>query len=137
MVGRSPTKLETFAQSWAASPDISAKLSVLPWDELGDRLPKAGLVVNATPVGMHPQVGVSPLSGGELGRLREGAIAYDLIYTPRPTQFLQQASAAGLTAIDGLEMLVQQGAAALEIWLGTPAPVEVMRQTLLDYLSQK
>ncbi|MEL6456048.1 MAG: shikimate dehydrogenase, partial [Cyanobacteria bacterium J06623_5] len=39
-------------------------------------------------------------------------------------------------SIDGLEMLVQQGAAALEIWLGQPAPVEVMRQTLLNYLGQ-
>ena len=137
VVGRSPTKLKAFAQSWTASPEISAKLSVLPRDALSDRLPKAGLVVNATPVGMHPQVGASPLSDGEIGRLGAGAIAYDLIYTPRPTQFLQQAIAAGITAIDGLEMLVQQGAAALEIWLGTPAPTEVMRQTLLDYLSQK
>ncbi|MEO0888295.1 MAG: shikimate dehydrogenase, partial [Cyanobacteria bacterium J06648_10] len=63
------------------------------------------------------------------------AIAYDLIYTPRPTCFLQQAAAQGLVAIDGLEMLVQQGAAALEIWLEQPAPVGVMRQALLDYLA--
>ncbi len=137
VVGRSPAKLEAFAQSWVAVPEISSKLVVLTQDKLVGLLPKAGLVVNATPVGMHPQVDASPLSVDEIGLMNSEAIAYDLIYTPRPTSFLQQASAAGLIAIDGLEMLVQQGAAALEIWLGTPAPVNVMRQTLLDYLDQK
>lgn len=134
VMGRSPDKLAQFAQSWSAAPAISAKLSVLPWDHLADYLPKAGLVVNATPLGMHPKVGVSPLNDREMGLIKPGSIAYDLIYTPRPTRFLQDAIAAGLTPIDGLEMLVQQGAAALEIWLAQPAPVDIMRQTLLNYL---
>lgn len=137
VAGRSPEKRQAFAQSWASSPDIAAKLSVVTWDSLDEYLPKAGLVVNATPLGMHPYVDKSPLSEQEIGLMREGAIAYDLIYTPRPTQFLQWAEAAGHLAIDGLEMLVQQGSAALEIWLGQPAPVAVMRQSLLDYLSEK
>ncbi len=135
VVGRS--KLEPFAQSWSAGGAIASKLSVFPWQDLAEYLPKAGLVVNATPLGMHPHVESSPLSDLEIGLMKGGAIAYDLIYTPRPTRFLQQASAAGLTAIDGLEMLVQQGAAALEIWIGQPAPVAVMRQALLDYLASR
>ena len=136
--GRSHSKLEAFAQSWTASPSIANSLSVFTWDELPSYLPKAGLVVNATPVGMHPNVGASALSDAEMNSLGRDLpatapnVAYDLIYTPRPTQFLQQASAAGLVAIDGIEMLVQQGAAALEIWLGQPAPVDVMRRSLLS-----
>ncbi|MEI2422546.1 shikimate dehydrogenase, partial [Arthrospira platensis SPKY2] len=59
------------------------------------------------------------------------AIAYDLIYTPRPTRFLQLAKNQGAVAIDGLEMLIQQGAAALEIWLQQPIPISVMRQSLI------
>ena len=137
VVGRSPDKLANFAESWSASPEVSTRLRTISWNELGDRLPEAGLVVNATPIGMHPWENASPLDEREIGLMRESAIAYDLIYTPRPTQFLRQASAAGLIAIDGLEMLVQQGAAALEIWINQPAPVDIMRQTLLDYLSQK
>ncbi|MEM9087614.1 MAG: shikimate dehydrogenase [Cyanobacteria bacterium P01_F01_bin.53] len=137
VVGRSLDKLEAFAQSWSAAPEIAEKLAVVPWEQLGEHLPKAGLVVNATPLGMHPEVNASPLSEAEIGRMGSGAIAYDLIYTPRPTRFLQKAHDAGLTAIDGLEMLVQQGAAALEIWLEQPAPVDVMRQTLLDYLANR
>jgi len=137
VVGRSPEKLAQFAQSWSNLPDIANLIKTMTWEELPAQLPKAGLVVNATPVGMHPNVGASPVSEPAMGLLPEGAIAYDLIYTPRPTQFLQQAENRGLTAIDGLEMLVQQGAAALEIWLGQPAPVDVMRQTLLDYLAAR
>jgi shikimate dehydrogenase len=66
--------------------------------------------------------------------LPSGAIAYDLIYTPNPTQFLQQAKQQGAITIDGLEMLVQQGAAALKIWLGQTPPVDIMRQSLQQHL---
>jgi shikimate dehydrogenase len=61
-------------------------------------------------------------------------VVYDLIYTPRPTKLLEIAGANGCLAIDGLEMLIQQGAAALEIWLGKAAPVNIMRQALLQRL---
>jgi shikimate dehydrogenase len=69
--------------------------------------------------------------------LQPGAIAYDLIYNPRPTLFLQQATQHGAITLDGLEMLVQQGAAALELWLGQPVPVDVMRQALEEYLADR
>ena len=136
VVGRNLEKLAWFAESWVKSPDIAARLKVMTWDELPTQLYKAGLVVNATPVGMHPSVNASVLSDEEIKLLPADAIAYDLIYTPRPTKFLQQAAAAGLSTVDGLEMLVQQGAAALEIWLERPAPVDVMRRSLLDHLAQ-
>ena len=136
VVGRSPDKLAYFAESWAHVPHIASRLKVMTWDELTHQLPKTDLLVNATPLGMHPEIDVSPLSEAEMAMLKLGAIAYDLIYTPRPTKFLQQATAAGILAIDGLEMLVQQGAAALEIWLAQPAPVDVMRQALLAHLGQ-
>lgn len=134
VVGRSPDKLETFAESWAQTPDIASKLAVLPWEQLPDLLPETDLLVNTTPVGMAPHSGLSPLYPAWFCRMPTGAIAYDLIYTPRPTQFLRAAQAAGLVTLDGLEMLVQQGAAALEIWLKQPAPVAVMRDSLLSYL---
>ncbi|MGL4620130.1 MAG: shikimate dehydrogenase, partial [Chroococcidiopsis sp.] len=70
----------------------------------------------------------------EMAVLKQGAIAYDLIYTPRPTLFLKQAQQQGAMTIDGLEMLVQQGAAALKIWLQQPVPVEIMRQALQQQL---
>ncbi len=134
VVGRSGEKLTKFDQSWQTSP-LKPNLSVHSWDQLEALLPKAMLVVNATPVGMAPQVEASPLGADQIGLLPSQAIAYDLIYTPRPTQFLQQADRAGLTTFDGLEMLVQQGAAALEIWTQQPPPVEVMQRALIDHVS--
>lgn len=136
IVGRSPAKLAQFAKSWSATPSIAKRINVINWDGLSNLLPTADLLVNATPLGMHPNTEASILSDGEIATVKKDVIAYDLIYTPRPTQFLRQAAAAGLRTIDGLEMLVQQGAAALEIWIDQPAPVDVMRQTLLNHLAQ-
>jgi shikimate dehydrogenase len=72
-----------------------------------------------------------------MATLPSDSIAYDLIYTPSPTQFLKLAEAQGAMIFDGLEMLVQQGAIALEKWLGKPVPVDTMRQALVDHLARK
>ena len=133
VVGRDPEKLHTFAQSWQRSP-LSPTLSVHSWAELPNLLPTAGLLVNTTPVGMHTQAALSPVPETLLDRLQPGTIVYDLIYNPRPTELLQQAAQRGTIVLDGLEMLVQQGAAALEIWLQQPAPIEVMRRALTEQL---
>ena len=134
VVGRNMQRLEEFANSWSNSP-ISENLQVDQWEELSKLIPQANLLVNTTPIGMYPKVDESPLSVEEIANLPTGAIAYDLIYIPKPTQFLEQAEKQGAIAIDGLEMLVQQGVAALKIWLQPETvPVEVMRQALQKHL---
>lgn len=135
IVGRNPVKLADFQISWQDSP-LQPPLSVYPWAQLPALLPQADLVVNTTPIGMHPQEAASPLTADELRLVRGNAIAYDLIYTPSPTRFLALAAQMGLTTFDGLEMLVQQGAAALEIWLQSPVPVDTMRRSLLAHLGR-
>jgi shikimate dehydrogenase len=134
VVGRNVQRLQEFRDSWSNSP-ISENLQVHQWEELSKLIPQANLLVNTTPIGMYPKVDESPLSIEEIVNLPTGAIAYDLIYIPKPTQFLEQAEKQGAIAIDGLEMLVQQGVAALKIWLQQEnIPVEVMRQALLNQL---
>jgi shikimate dehydrogenase len=133
VVGRDAEKLEEFLDSWLHSP-LAINLKVHTWSNLPRLLPTAGLLVNTTPVGMAPYSERSPLSPDALNYLSSALIAYDLIYTPRPTLFLQQAEARGAVILDGLEMLVQQGAAALQLWLNQPVPVEVMRRSLLNHL---
>ncbi len=133
VVGRDVEKLREFLYCWNLAA-IPANLSVHLWDDLPMLLPQADLLVNATPLGMHPQVERSPLGPSELELLKPGAIAYDLIYTPNPTRFLQLAQANGAVPINGLEMLIHQGAAALEGWIQQPAPIDVMRQALLERL---
>ncbi|MEO1593328.1 MAG: shikimate dehydrogenase [Cyanobacteria bacterium J06632_22] len=134
--GRSAEKLNAFVDSWQGA-NFANRISVRPWSALEQALPQAGLVVNSTPLGMAPQTEASPLSPEQIAILPDHAVAYDLIYTPRPTQFLKLAAERGLMAIDGLEMLVQQGAAALEIWIQQPAPVAVMRAALLEQCKLK
>ncbi|MCW5317695.1 shikimate dehydrogenase [Nostoc sp. KVJ3] len=134
VVGRNVQRLQEFHHSWSNSP-IAENLQVYQWEELAKLIPQANLLVNTTPIGMYPKVEESPLSGQEMAKLPTGAIAYDLIYIPKPTQFLEQAEKQGAIAIDGLEMLVQQGVAALKIWLQQEnIPVEVMRQALQNHL---
>jgi len=134
VVGRNREKLERFQRSWENTPFANA-VSVHLWEELPDLVSQTDLLVNATPVGMAPESDRSPLSAAALDSVRAGTIAYDLIYTPSPTLFLQQMQQRGAIAIDGSEMLVGQGAAALRIWLQCPVPVDVMRRSLQAQLA--
>ncbi|MGL5941314.1 MAG: shikimate dehydrogenase [Waterburya sp.] len=136
VVGRNPDKLARFYQSWQDAPMISSLLKIHSWDNLSSLIPAADLLVNTTPVGMYPKIDASPVDAVLMSRLKTQAIAYDLIYTPNPTQFLKLAQAQGAITIDGLEMLLQQGVAALEIWLQQPVPVEIMRNSLKEYLQK-
>lgn len=67
--------------------------------------------------------------------LPKNAIVNDLVYTPRQTSILLAANALGLRTVDGLGMLLHQGAAAFELWTGHPAPLRVMRQALFEALA--
>ncbi|PAX51109.1 shikimate dehydrogenase [Brunnivagina elsteri] len=135
VVGRNFAKLETFRDSWANS-SLKANLQTHQWELLPKLLPHADLLVNTTPIGMYPNIQESPLSEEEIEKLNPNSpIVYDLIYTPNPTKLLQQTQKIGAIAIDGLEMLVQQGAAALKIWCDRETiPVDIMRQTLIKHL---
>ncbi|MFN7659398.1 MAG: shikimate dehydrogenase [Dolichospermum sp.] len=134
VVGRNLQKLQVFEQRWQNSP-FADKFQVHEWTELPNLLHQANLLVNTTPIGMYPHVEQSPLSSQEMSYLPGDAIAYDLIYIPKPTKFLHLAQKQGIVTIDGLEMLVQQGAAALKIWLQKETvPVTQMRQALQNHL---
>ena len=136
VVGRSSDKLTAFKQSWRRS-SVDERLSVYSWEHLDELIPHADLIVNTTPVGMAPHPGASPLNLALATHIRPQTIVYDLIYTPSPTVFLQQATAQGAVAIDGLEMLVQQGAAALKIWLQQAVTIDIMRDALTAQLRSR
>ena len=144
LAGRRPEALEAFVadcRPWAPA------LEALPWPEGGEglaaALAQADLVVNTTPVGMaagrsgdpDPGAAPCPLGPAELEALRPSAVVYDLIYTPRPTRLLQAAAGRGCPSLDGLEMLVRQGAAALRLWSGqAEVPLAAMRRAALAQL---
>ncbi len=86
------------------------------------------LFVNATPVGMKAE---DPRLI-DVAWLAPGAVVFDAIYNPQQTRLLKEATARGLQAVNGIGMLVHQGARAFEIFAGTPAPVETMRGVLQE-----
>ncbi len=134
VVGRNCQKLQAFRQSWQNSP-FADQFQIHEWTELPNLLHQANLLVNTTPIGMYPHINDSPLSSQEISYLPQEAIVYDLIYIPKPSKFLHLAETQGAIIIDGLEMLVQQGAAALKIWLQRETvPVTEMRQALQNHL---
>lgn len=86
------------------------------------------IVFNATPVGMAPQVALSPFPSRYM---HPDMIVFDSIYHPRETQLLRDARNVGATTIAGWEMLLHQGTAQFEIYTGRKAPVDVMRECLV------
>lgn len=89
-----------------------------------------GVIVNATPVGMYPHEGVSPLGASELNC----TLVMDLIYRPMRTKLLKIAAARGLQTISGVEMFLAQGIAQWELWAGKPAPEAAMRRAVISAL---
>ncbi len=82
----------------------------------------ASVIVNATSIGWADSESV--VDATVFSRLSRDALAYDLTY--RETAFLRLASTCGIATLDGLEMLVHQGARSFELWTATPAPVDLM-----------
>ncbi|MBN2334756.1 shikimate dehydrogenase [Candidatus Bathyarchaeota archaeon] len=99
--------------------------------ELGERIGGADILVNATPVGMSPEVNASPVP---FKLLRPGLFVYDVIYNPLNTKLLIEAQTVGARTLGGARMLVYQGAEAFQMWTGREAPVETMLEAVLSSL---
>ncbi len=108
-----------------------AELEAIPLSEaeaLATRLAQAALLANTTSVGMEPRAEESPLPPGV--PLHPGLAVLDLVYAPRQTLLLRQAAAQGCQTVEGLRVLIHQGALALECWTGRAAPLEVMARAV-------
>jgi len=95
-------------------------------------LQDADILVNATSVGMHPNINQSLVVPQWL---KPNLTVMDIVYNPVETKLAKDAKAAGAKVISGVEMLIYQGAASFEIWTGCSAPIEVMRKAALNKLS--
>ncbi len=100
---------------------------------LKKELVDADVLVNATSVGMHPKEEETPV---DRHFLRPKLVVFDLVYEPFETRLLREAREVGARTLDGLAMLVHQGAASFEIWTGVSAPIEVMMKAALGGLAE-
>lgn len=97
-------------------------------------LPYVDVVINTTTVGMSPKKDESPLPAEFLS---PKLIVMDIVYNPLETKLLRDAKKIGCKTVDGVGMLVHQGAESFKIWLGTEAPIDAMRDGVLKELRGK
>ena len=100
-------------------------------ENLARALDKADILVNATSVGMSPNIDETPVPSH---LLKPDLVVFDVVYNPIKTRLLREAEKAGVQTISGVEMLVWQGASAFEKWTGVKAPVKLMREEVIKVL---
>ena len=100
-----------------------------------EELPKltadADIIINTTSVGMHPDTDRTLVTAD---MMHTGQVIFDIVYSPLETCLLREANKAGAVTIDGIRMLVLQGAESFRIWTGIEPPVEVMEQAVRDVI---
>lgn len=119
-------------QAAALAHDYAGLAPIIPCVPVDKKLSHmdVDLIVNTTPVGMYPNIDVSPWPAGQ--PLPPNAVIYDLIYNPAETKLMKAASCSR----NGMGMLVEQAALAFEIWTDLPAPREEMRRAAEQHLSE-
>lgn len=112
----------------------SPKVHGLCWQdtEYHENLKECELLINCTPLGMHPHVHSEPPVDWQV--LSKDAVVCDLIYNPLKTRFLLTADKYGHKAVSGAGMLIGQGALAFKLWTGIEAPQDKMYETLIRIL---
>ena len=105
---------------------------VLTSDKIVKNLRGSDVLINATSVGIKPNLSQSLVAPKWL---RSDLIVMDIVYNPVETKLVKDAKAVGAKVINGVEMLIYQGAASFEIWTNHSVPIEVMRKAALNKLS--
>ncbi len=123
IMNRTSEKAEELAKE--VSTKTKARVTAANLANLSKALSDSDVLINATAVGMNRD---ETLVTAEL--MQPNLVVFDIVYSPLKTKLLKEAEKAGAKIIDGLEMLVQQGAVAFELFTGKKAPVEAMRNAL-------
>lgn len=125
ILNRTESRAVLLASEIATMFDIEVTGRVLTREILIEELENTDIVINATPVGMHPKTDVTLL---RRNLIRSDMTIFDLIYNPPETLLIREAKAAGAKWINGIKMLVYQGALSFQIWTGaSPSSEEMLR----------
>jgi len=133
ILNRTPQKAKKLAEVLRKEFNKKINGDALSTEIMKEELRDADILVNATSVGMHPDIDQSLVPPSSL---RTDLCVMDIIYNPLETKLAKDAKAVGAKVVSGIEMLVYQGAASFEIWTNHPAPVKVMKQAVLNKLSE-
>jgi shikimate dehydrogenase len=89
------------------------------------------ILINSTAVGMFPKISETIITSE---MMHSNMVVFDIVYNPQNTRLLQEARKAGARTIDGVMMLVYQGAEAFKIWTGRTPPVDIMEKAVREKL---
>ena len=117
--------LSTFSVKFHRTTHIRGTLFGYP--EVREILANTDLVVNATPIGLSMDDSKLLI---DVDMLPSTALVMDMIFNPSFTLLLRTARAHGCQVLNGLSMLLYQGALAFELWTGRPAPIEIMQKAI-------
>ena len=133
ILNRTAEKAERLAETlgkkfnkWVVGNSLSAS-------HIREELKDSDILINATSVGMHPNIEQSPV---RLELLRPDLCVMDIVYNPLETKLAKDAKACGAKVISGVEMLIYQGAASFEIWTNKHAPIKTMKRAILNKFSE-
>ena len=101
--------------------------------EIGDYLVDADILIDTTPVGMHPNIDDEPIA--KSADMHENLVVFDAVYNPNETVLIKEAIEAGAKPVYGIKMLLYQGAESFKIWTGRDAPIDVMEDALKKTLN--
>jgi shikimate dehydrogenase len=118
----------TMERAQALADQFGPQIIPVPWEAIGDVLPRVGLLVNTTSLGMKGQ----PPLAIEAGLLPPPAVVADLVYVPLQTPLLAAAQARGLKTADGLGMLLHQAVRGFELWFGQRPEVTPELRALVE-----
>jgi len=118
----------TIERARALAGQFGAGVHPVGWDKVDELLPRAGLLVNTTSLGMHGQ----PQLDLDVGKLAADAVVADLVYVPLQTELLAAAKARGLKTADGLGMLLHQAVRGFELWFGQRPQVTPELRALVE-----
>jgi shikimate dehydrogenase len=103
-------------------------------ENLAHIMERTDILVNATSVGMFPDIDETPV---HTRLLRPSLVVFDIVYNPIQTRLLKEAETVGARVINGIDMLVWQGALAFEKWTGKKAPIDLMKKEAIQALGHE
>jgi shikimate dehydrogenase len=118
----------TIERARAVADQFGAQVHPVRWDQVSELLPRSGLLVNTTSLGMHGQ----PALEIDVGLLPSDAVVADLVYVPLETALVAAARARGLKSADGLGMLLHQAVRGFELWFGQRPQVTPELRALVE-----
>ena len=125
IINRTVEKAELLAK------EISEKLNKhIYYNNLNIDIGDFDIIIHTTPIGMYPNVNVQPII--DTNKIEENMVVMDLIYNPEETVLLREAKKQGAKTINGLGMLVYQGAISFEIWTGVKPNIDVMKKAICN-----